>query len=262
MTELEKRVQQANIEREQRRPLLAITDNRKEIREISIATQKYLAELNPNLKKIKIWEAIPRIVIEFINAALTKLSKEDAFENGISKIIIGDTMELGIDGLLTPDADKNGNLTPFIRCRSEFKYENVNLPYNDEITVDEARILREEHCEGLPAQFFENREEIKEITMLAKRPLCDDYGIMLGTDEDWYLIPLVVVAFFRTIRKYLVDHKDDGEIGVSINFADILKIGICKEGGVDDEPVDYLLYISSERIFKKDNAKNDAVTED
>ena len=166
MTELEQKIQQAGVERERRYPLLAIVDNREEIRKIAQQTQDYMVELNPDVKRIKIWEAIPRIVIEFISASFTKLSKTDAVEKGSSSIIIGDIMELGVNGIATKDGDKDGNLTPFIRCRSEFKYENVSLPYMDEVPIDIAKEMREEKCEGLPIQFFDNREEIKEISKL------------------------------------------------------------------------------------------------
>lgn len=261
MTELEQKIQQANIEKERKHPLLAITNNRKEIREISQATQDYLGELNPDMRRVKIWEAIPRIVIEFISASLNKLRKEDAINSGYSSIVIGDIMELGIDGLITKDGDKDGNLTPHINCRSEFKYENVNLPYMDEVPVDVAKIMREEKCEGLPIQFFENREEIKEISNEARVILADKYGIIMPED-DWFMIPLVVLAFFRQVRKYLVDHKDDDEIGIDIDFAELISIGINKEGGLEEgDPVDYILYISPKQIFKKEKAKDDDKTE-
>lgn len=262
MTELEQGIQQAQIERARRYPLLPIVDNRKEIRDISMATQDYLEELNPDLKRIKIWESIPRIVIEFITAAISSLDKSDAINNGESTIVIGDIMEIGVDGLLTTDGDKDGNITPLIICRSEFKYENISLPYRDEISADDAKILREEHCEGLPVQFFDDREIIKKISKEAIKVLAGNYGIMFGEENDWYIVPLIVVAFFRKTRDFLVEHKDDGENGIEINFADLLKIGITKEGGFDEnDPVDYALYISSERVFKKDKAKDDKTTE-
>lgn len=263
MTELEQKIQQAGIERERRYPLLAIVDNREEIRKISQQTQDYMIELNPDLRRIKIWEAIPRIVIEFISASFTKLSKSDAAKKGQSSIIIGDIMELGVNGIATKDGDKDGNLTPFIRCRSEFKFENVSLPYMDEVPIDVAKIMRDEKCEGLPIQFFENREEIKEVSKIAMDSLDKNYGIIMGEKNDWFMIPLTVVAFFRQVRAFLVEHKDDGEIGIDINFADLIKIGITKEGGMDeDDPIDYVLYITPNQIFKKDNAKDDGVTEE
>lgn len=263
MTELEQKIQQAGIERERRYPLLAIVDNREEIRIISQKTQDYMIEMNSELRRIKIWEAIPRIVIEFINASFTKLSKSDAAKKGQSSIIIGDIMELGVNGIATKDGDKEGNLTPFIRCRSEFKYENVSLPYIDEVPIDIAKIMREDNCEGLPIQFFDNRDEIKDISLIAMNSLDKNYGIIMGEKSDWFIIPLTVVAFFRQVRAFLVEHKDDGEIGIDINFADLIKIGITKEGGIEEgDPVDYILYITPNQIFKKDNAKDDGVTED
>lgn len=261
MTDLEQKIQQAEIERKKRYPLLDISDNRSEIRDISIATQDYIVEMNPDIKKIKIWESIPRIVIEFVLSAFKQISKTDAVKDGVSSVIIGDIMELGVDYMETSDADKAGNLTPHIKCRSEFKYENISLPYMDEVPVDMARELRDEGCEGLPIQFFDNRDEIKKITLSAMSVLEKDYGIMFGPN-DWWITPLIVVAFFRKVREYLVDHKDDGEIGLTINFADLLKISITKEGGIDeDDPVSYFLGITPEQIFKKDNAKGDDITE-
>ena len=262
MTELDEKIQQANIERARKYPLLMIVDNRKEIREISISAQDYMVELNPELKKVKIWEVIPRITIEFILAALKKLNKSDAMNEGESTIIIGDIMEIGIDGMFTTDGDKDGNITPLIKTRSEFKYENVSLPYRDEMTIDQLKVLQSENCEGLPVQFYDNREEIKEISKMAMKVLLSDYGVKMGGDDEWYIIPLTVVAFFRKTRDWLVEHKDDGEAGVEINFANLINIGISKEGGFsDDDPVDYVLYIQSEQIFKKDNAKDDGKTE-
>ncbi len=261
MTTLEEKIHQAGVERARKYPLLDISDNRKEIREISQETQNYLNENIPNLKKLKVWEAIPRMVIEFIKASFTKLSKTDAMKQGESNVILGDVMELGVQYMATNDGDKLGNLTPVIRCRSEFKYENINLPYRDEVPLDIANILESEKCEGLPIQFYDNRDEIKDISTIAWNEL-SNYGI-LTTPESWWLLPLVFVHFFRETRKWLVDHKDDGEIGVEINFADLIKIAITKEGGLDeDDPVDYVLSITPNQIFKKDNAKGDDLTED
>ena len=261
MTELEQKIQQTEIERKRRYPLLDISDNRSEIRDISIATQDYIVELNPDVKRIKIWESIPRIVIEFILSAFKRISRTDAVKEGVSSVTIGDIMELGVDYMETNDADKSGNLTPCIKCRSEFKYENISLPYMDEVPVDIAKEMRDENCEGLPIQFFENRDEIKAITLDAMQVLEKQYGIMFGPN-DWWIVPLIVVAFFRQVRSFLVEHKDDGEIGLSINFAGLLNISITKEGGIDeDDPIDYFLGITPEQVFKKDNAKGDDITE-
>jgi hypothetical protein len=259
MTQLEEQIKQSAIERERKYPLLDISDNRKEIREIAQLTQDYMVELNPDVKRIKIWEAIPRIVIEFIHASFTKLSKTDAMKNGESSLVLGDIMEIGIQYMATSDGDKAGNLTPIIRCRSEFKYENASLPYRDEVPVDIARTMEEEKCPGLPIQFYDDRETIKDISQIAIKEL-DNYGIILM--DEWWIIPLVFVAFFRKTKDWLLKHKDDGEIGVEINFADLIKIAITKEGGMEEgDPVDYILSITPNQIFKKDNAKGDDITE-
>ena len=260
MTSLEEQIKQAHVERERKYPLLDISDNRAEIREISQNTENYLNENYPELNKLKCWEAIPRMVIEFIHASFTKISKSDAMKDGESSVVIGDIMELAVQYTATSDADKFGNLTPVIRCRSEFKYENASLPYQDEVPLDIAKVLEDEKCDALPIQFFDDRETIKDISMGAWKELTN-YGI-LTTTEQWWLLPLIVVHFFRQTRDWLIMHKDDGEIGVEVNFADLLKIGISKEGGLEEgDPVDYTLYITPNQIFKKDNAKGDDLTE-
>ena len=77
MTELEQKVKQSRVERERKYPMLDITDNRKEIREIAEAAQDYMVQLNPDVVRLKIWESIPRITMEFILAAFTKLDKAE-----------------------------------------------------------------------------------------------------------------------------------------------------------------------------------------
>ena len=43
---------------------------------------------------------------------------------------------------------------------------------------------------------------------------------------------------------------------------DLINLGITKEGGIEEgDPVDYILYITPQQIFKKDNAKDDGKTE-
>ena len=261
MTELETKLKQHEIDKNRRFPLLDITDNREQICKISMATQDYMIELNPDMKKLKIWEAIPRIVIEFINASFTQLQKEDITKTGVTSAVIGDIMEIGLEYMETTDADKDGNITPRIKCRSEWKYENALLPYVDDIPIDMAKIMQDEKCEGLPVQFFENREQIEKISKLAAAVLRDPYGIMV-MDSDWFLIPFTFMAFMRKAKEFLIEHKDDEGIGVNINFADLINLGITKEGGIEEgDPVDYILYITPQQIFKKDNAKDDGKTE-
>jgi hypothetical protein len=265
MTQLEEKIKQATVEKHRRYPLLDVTDNRAEIREISQAAQDYMVELCPSVKRLRIWEAIPTIVIEFMIAAFGELSKADAMKLGESSVIIGNLFEIKLKGMLTSDGDKMGNISPSITCRSEFKWEDKDLPYIDNIMVDQAEILREEQCEGLPVQFFEDRETIKRICTTAAGPLTNDYGITVG-EHDWWLISLVVVAFFRKAKEWLINwgesHKNDDTIGVDINLADVISLGINKEGGIDeDDPVTFVLSITPQQIFKKDHAKGDDSTE-
>lgn len=258
--ELEEKIKQSNVERARKYPLLDINDNRAEIREISQATQEYIHEIEPELKKLKLWEAFPRMVIEFIKATMNELDKSEAVTKGESSLVIGNLFEIAIQYTETPDGDKYGNLTPVIRCRSEFKYEDANLPYHDEVPLNIARELQDEGYGKLPIQFYENRAVIKKICIAAWKSL-DDYGLFTN-ESQWWILMTVVMCFFRKMKDYLIEHKDDGEVGVEINFADLLKVSITKEGGMDeDDPVDYILSIQPNQIFKKDYTKSDAVTE-
>ena len=259
--DLSEKIRQSQIDKARKYPLLDISDNRAEIREISQNTQHYLNEKYPELKQVKLWEAIPRMVIEFLRASLSELDKSDALTKGESAISIGDLFDIVIQYTATPDGDKFGNLTPVIRCKTEFRYEDKDLPYNDVVTIEEAATLREEQAELLPAQFFSNRVLIKKISLTAWKSLADNYGIFT-VEAQWWLLPLVVLAFFRMTKEWLIAHKDDGEFGIEINFADLLKISIAKEGGLEeDDPVDYILSITPNQVFKKDFAKSDEVTE-
>lgn len=265
-TSLDEKIQQANIERQRKYPLLDISDNRAEIREIAQKTQDYIVELNPEVRRPHIWESIPRIVIEFITKAFESLKDKSVIELGEVTLTLGDITTLGVNYTTTSDADKFGNITPFCICRSEWKYENASLPYQDAVPSDIAKILEEEDCVGLPIQFYENREQIKEISVAAFKTLHTNYGIKFSADVDdtrtWWLIPLIVLAFMRKAKEFLIEHKDDGEIGVTINFADLISFGIRKEGGMDeDDPIDYILFIEPGQIFKKENAKSDGDTE-
>lgn len=259
MTELEKEIQQKNIEKERKYPFINFTDNRAEIRAIAIKAQERIYKMDPNLVKLKWWEQIPTIFVTFIQVCHSRLNKKLLLTQGSTSIIIGDIMEMGIDGMITPDADKDGNLTPEITPRSEFEYSDTPVIYDDEVPANIGMILREENCETLPIQFYENREFFKNVAMDTLKIMEQKYGVTLFHPEKiWYLVLITVLAFIREARSYLIEHKDD-DTKLTINIADIIKLSITKEGGTDDEPVGYYLSIKGGQNIKL-STKDDELT--
>lgn len=261
MTELEEQINRVNTDRIRKYPLLDILDNREEIRVISQETQDYLVELNPDIVRPRIWEMVPRMVIEFVKASIKKLDREKAMNEEEHIISLGNIMNVGIEYLGFINAEgKSGNLTPIMTVRSEFNYEDKDLPYLDEVSADEAIILRDEHCTELPIQFFDDRKLIKEISDEAIKSL-KKFGVIIPPD-DWGVLPLIFVAFFRVTKKYLITHKDDDDIGIRINMAEVFYIKITKEGGYDEEDeVSYRIGLIPGKEFKKEFAKGDDITE-
>jgi hypothetical protein len=256
MEDLEAKMHQASLERQTRYPLLSITDNLKEIREIAEKTQDYMVELNPELLRPQLWESIPRIAMEFIEHAFAYMGDRKTTEFGEICLPLGKIMTVGVEYATTEGSDKEGTFNPFIRIGKEMDYDYKDEPYDNSIDVNMASLLREEQCENLMGQFFDNRKEIKTISQSVTSILLNNYGIKF---LDWTLVPLTFVAFFRKAKEYLISHKDDGECGVEINFGDAVTFGIEKEGWDDD--ISYRIYIIPGQKPKLNNAKDDSKTE-
>lgn len=255
MTELDKKIEDASIEKALRYPLMKIKDNLKEIRTIGEMAQDYIVKMDPEIMRPGRWEVIPQITIDFLMAVFKYIGDRKSTEVSEVYLNIGDIMRVAIEYAAT-DGDKEGTLNPLITIGSDMDINTTE--YDDTITFDQAEILRVDECEHLPIQFFDDRKVIKEICMEMKPKLYTNYGIRI-TDKSWAIIPTCVVAFFRCAKSWLLEHKDDGPCGIDINLGNTVFIGVQKEGD-DDEP-EYYTYITPGQNFKLDFAKGDAQTE-
>lgn len=255
MTELDQKIEKATVEKAMRYPLVGIKDNLAEIREIGQMAQDYFTELDPEVLRPSRWEIIPQITIDFLDSVFKYLGDKKRTDVAEIYLRLGDIMTPAIEYATTKGADKDGTLNPKITIGPDMAFDKTD--YDDSITMEQAQILEADGCNHLPIQFFEDREVIKEICLELKPKLYSRYGIKLM--QNWALIPLAFVAFFRCAKKWLINHKDDGECGVEINIGDYVFMGIQKEG--DDDDVEYIMYITPGQKFKLDYAKGDEKTE-
>lgn len=257
MNNLDKRIEDATVEKALRYPLIGIRDNLTELRLIGESAQDYITTLNPDLIRPGRWEVIPQIAMDFLKEVYRYLGERKRTDVSEVYLDLGDIMRVSIEYTATAKADKEGTLNPKIVVGNDMLLETTE--YNDDITFEQAEILRADECAGLPAQFFENRKVIKDIAMAVKPKLMTQYGIKIS-DSSWTAIPCAFVAFFRCAKKWLTEHKDDGPRGVDINVGNIVSIGIEKEGLEGEEP-DYFLFITPGQVFKHNYAKGDNDTE-
>jgi len=254
---LEDKIAEVDREEALRYPLIEVVTNRKEIREISEKTLDLLYQMRPDIVKVLPWVVIPTSVVEFLKAIIEKVNDEKEKQACDVYAQVGNIMTIGIEYLGTPtSAGKEGTFNPTISVGPELSYENKDIPYDDSVSVDMMNIMTAEGCPSLHPQFFDNREFILAASQKATNVMVSKRAIVI---KDTTILPSVFVAFFRTVRDYLVDHKDFGEFGLNINLADIIDFGIEKYG--DEEHPEYNIYITPGQIFKKDNAKSDALSE-
>lgn len=257
MTELDKKIEQASVEKALRYPMMRIKDNLKEIREIGERAQDYFVKLDPEVLRPNRWEPIPQITMDFLNSVFKYLGDRKTTEVAEIYLNVGNIMRVSIEYASTKGADKEGTLNPKITVGPDMDFNKRE--YEDSMTIEQAETLRVDGCEHLPIQFFDDRKVIKEICMELKPKLYTNYGIKI-TDSSWGIIPLSVVAFFRCAKDWLIQHKDDGECGVQINLGNTVFIGVEKEG-LEEDDVEYFIYITPGQNFKLDYAKGDDKTE-
>lgn len=249
---LEGKIKQAERERIQKYPLLDITNNRKEIREISELACEYARELNPSMKPIKTWEIAPRITMEFINQTYSYLASKTSSDNGEVSVELGNILTMSIEFTYIANADKDGTFNPRITVGSDLVFDTDKQASSscEETALDDS----EETLYLLP-EFYKNREEIQTIAQNTMLVLAKDYEL---TISNWSYVVLIFVAFMRKAKDYVVLHKDDTEFGIDIDLGDVIGIGIEKYG--DDEEVGYCFYIKpkrSEKMGSKDDNKSE-----
>ena len=256
MADLDKKIEDATVEKALRYPLVKVKENLTEIRLISEAAQDYITKMDPDIIRPSRWEVIPQITIDFLKAIFQYLGERKRTDVAEVYINIGNIMRVSIEYAGTM-ADKEGTLNPKISIGSDMDINTVE--YDDTITFEQSEILKVDDCEHLPIQFFDDRKVIKEIAMSMKSKLYTNSGIKI-TDKSWAMIPCALVSFFRCAKTWLIEHKDDGPCGMEINLGNCVTIGVQKEG-LDDDDVEYFIYITPGQTFKLSFAKGDAETE-
>lgn len=256
MENLDKKIEDASVEKALRYPLLGIKANLTELRHIGEAAQDYITKLSPDIIRPGRWEVIPQITIDFLREVYKYLGERKRTDVSEVYLDLGNIMRVAIEYAAT-NGDKEGTLNPKIIAGSDMTLDTTE--YDDDITFEQAEMLKADDCEMLPAMFFDNRKVIKEICTSLKPSLYTNYGIRIS-DKSWAIIPCSFVAFFRCAKEWLINHKDDGPCGVDINVGNVVSVGIQKEGLEGEEP-EYFLYITPGQVFKHNFAKGDEKTE-
>ena len=251
---LDEAIKEANVDRAQRFPLLDITENIKELREISQMAQPYVKELNPELCVPEPWEFVAQATMQVIIATVDYLNKRKSTEFREIYIPLGTLMTISIEYGETKTGDKKGTFNPCIRIGKDMAYEFREESYNDAMSADMANDLKDIGMEYLHPMFYEAREQLKEIFDKAAANLAAKYGIKVPDTEA---LSYIVVAFFRKAKEYFLAHKDDdGGYGIDVNLGRLITMGIEKKADGD-----YFIYIAPGQEFKMDHAKGDDKSE-
>ena len=264
VTETEKAVNEVTEEAtpvenvlERKNPLWAFGNNRIEIRNIAEMAGESLETVLPEIDFRTHCVAIPCTVLCFMNELLNRLNTIKIETKKPVPFQFGNLMTLEIEQLEIADAEKSGSLNPAIYPGEELDYDKRDIVPSDAVSSDMAKELAKIGGPDLPAQFYGDREFYKKISETCMQELDKEYGVVFF---NWSIIPLITLHFFRAAKRFLIENKDNEETGIAIDFANILTIGISKEGPDDD--VSYAIYLEPGQIFKKDYGKSDAITEE
>lgn len=243
---------------EKRFSLWDIKDSRIEIEEISKKAAKMMDDDFQNLTIGRYWIAIPRCTVDFLQELFQYLGKVKNDTKAPVKFTFGELMEIEIEFAKTMGADKNGTINPMIIPGPELTYNDgvEQTTYNDALTAEMASECASMGVKYLLPQFYKDREIYKNICFPLMGMLDEKYDIKM---VDWSMILACTTYFFRAAFQWLAKHKDDGESGINIRFAELIEFGIRKDGPEDD--IEYYTYITPSRFFKRESAKSDTITE-
>lgn len=242
INELSAEIEKEEVERRKRYPLLEIVNNREEIRKIAEDTLSYVGDLYPSLKDINYWEVVPRMAIELMKQYFSLAESKKAADKCVF-VSIGEFMSIGIESGKTLGADKEGTLNPIITIGPELAYDNENADAN--------KLKKTE-----PVFSAEDQETLDFVCKHVQNTLKTRFGILV---EDYHDIARIALSFFRMIRQYLVDHRDDEEYGIDIDLGNVLDIGVSKYTA-DDGSMKYCIQFAPGQTFKV-GAKDDDSTE-
>lgn len=242
---------------EKQAPLWDIVDCRVEIEEISQKAAKMMEADYADLHNIShYWIGIPRATVDLLQELFIHLGRIKEEKKAPVNFSFGRLMDISIEFLNTADADKNGTINPAITVGPELEFDAAKEKYSDLLTVEQSAELEKMHIKYLPQQFYQDREIWEKICVPLRKTLDEKYDIVM---TDWSMIILCATYFFRAALQWLVEHKDDSDVGVSITIAELIEFGIRKDGPEDD--IEYYTYITPARFFKRECAKSDTITE-
>lgn len=250
---LDEAVKEAEKGRVMRYPLWDFKQNVAEIREIATAAQKYVHELNPEICEPPVWEFVPQTVQQVMVASFEYLNKRKSREHNQVYMDFGALMTIGINYAETAEADKEGTFNPWIKVGRELSYAFREEPYNDAMSTDMAKELKDMGMQYLHPMFYDVREQMKEIFETASGIIESKYGYEIPDSDT---LSYVVVAFFRKVKEYLIEHKDNVEVDLEINLGRIMVFGIEKEADGN-----YNIYITPSPKIKMEHSKGDDITE-
>ena len=258
MTTLEEKKAEMDRLRAQRTPFWDMPESKKELRAISERAMEILYKgddaLRPDIKNPGCWELIPRIVCETFKEAFNYLVQYRSTQNNDVYLKIGNLMEIGIEYMLIPSAEKPASFNPYIRPLDELNYSKRNEPYDDLVPADLGATLRAERSEHLPISFFDSRDVLYEVTKdLISTPngksgrLATEFGMVIF---DWTLIWSCVLAFFRSMKEYVIKNKDANPeaYGIELKLGRVIEFGISCNGEPEDD--DYDIFVSPGQDFK------------
>ena len=248
MRELDKAIEESNIERAQRFPLLDIATNVQELSEICEEAAKYVTEMNDELFKPEPWEFVAQTAMQVLLATFKYLNKRKSKEFAEVYIDMGQLFQVAICYGETKNGDKNGTFNPVIRVGHDMAYEHKDESYNDSMTAAMAGELEDMGLKYLHPMFYDNKEQMKDIFATAANNLTTKYGIKIPEPEA---LSYIIVAFFRKAKEYFIAHKDEPD-GVEIKLGRLITMGIDKEADGN-----YFIYVSPAQEFKMENSKGD-----
>ena len=217
INELEKRTEEVRKEREKKYHLTEIRNNREEIRKMGERCATYAVEIYPELESIPDWSVAPVTTIEFVKQVYQYLAKMRKKEMQETFLDFGKFARFSIEFGVTETADGDATFNPKITVMEEMTYDNEN-PENNKISMETPVIDMSSDIESVAVATSNNL-----------KALCDLHF------EDWRGIVQVVAAFFRVVKEYLIEHKDDNPYGITINFAEVLDLCIEKYNEEDDK---------------------------
>ena len=140
---LDEAIEQANVERANRYPLLELSENVEELSKIAEMAADYVVQMNDELMKPEPWEFVVRVVIETMEETMKYLDQRKSTEFAEIYIDFGTLFRISICYAETQQNDLNGTFNPAIRIGHDMAYDKRNESYNDAMSAKMAGELED-----------------------------------------------------------------------------------------------------------------------